>query len=262
MKTKEEMDELLKNVAVHCETEDESNQVLDLADKLGYKWRTGKSFKIVDNYQYYYEWTCYYILEGTFDRKTYFEREQFHVISAQEFIKMVNEENKMENKDIKTEVDINSLIPEGYEIDKENSTLECIKFKKKKLTYEDVANKLFSANKAYYLLGDKIESISPTDHSCYWGADNCTSEKQAMKLAATNKLLNVAKYLNKGWKPNWDNYEEYKWKINIIQGISIYCNQSFSSQESIVYFKTKELAQQAVEILGEDTIKLALSMDY
>lgn len=36
-------------------------------------------------------------------------------------------------------------IPEGYEIDKENSTFECIKFKpiKKDITYDDICNTLF-----------------------------------------------------------------------------------------------------------------------
>ena len=44
----------------------------------------------------------------------------------------------METKEIK----IN--IPKGYEIDKENSTFECIKFKSiKNITYEDCCKKLF-----------------------------------------------------------------------------------------------------------------------
>lgn len=45
----------------------------------------------------------------------------------------------METKEIKIQV------PDGYEIDKENSTFECIKLKpiNKFLTYEDVAKKMF-----------------------------------------------------------------------------------------------------------------------
>lgn len=262
MKTKEQMDELLKGVAVHCETEDESNQVLKLADKLGYRWSDGVLLESNNHYREHRSKTCYYLTLGRFGSLENVAGHGYKIISAKDFIKMVNEESKMETQEVKKEVDINSLIPEGYEIDKENSTLECIKFKKKKLTYEDVANKLFSYNKAYYLLGDKIESISPTYHSCYLGADNCTSVKQAMKLAAINKLLNVAKYLNKGWKPNWDDEKEYKWTIHNIERSGVYYCITSAIQESIVYFKTKELAQQAVEILGEDTIKLALSMDY
>lgn len=45
----------------------------------------------------------------------------------------------MKTKELKIQV------PEGYEIDKENSTFECIKFKhiKKDITYEDICNNLF-----------------------------------------------------------------------------------------------------------------------
>lgn len=56
----------------------------------------------------------------------------------------------METKEIK----IN--IPEGYEIDKENSTFECIKFKPKKdisnLTYEKVCRRLFPDGVRYLFL--------------------------------------------------------------------------------------------------------------
>ena len=48
--------------------------------------------------------------------------------------------NNMEIKNNQLTIDI----PEGYEIDKENSTFECIKFKpiKKYLTYKEIAEKL------------------------------------------------------------------------------------------------------------------------
>ena len=47
--------------------------------------------------------------------------------------------------------EIKITVPEGYEIDKENSTFECIKFKKKGLTYDDVAEKLFKNKKTYFI---------------------------------------------------------------------------------------------------------------
>ncbi len=46
----------------------------------------------------------------------------------------------METKELKIQV------PDGYEIDKENSTFECVKFKtiKKDITYDDICNNLFT----------------------------------------------------------------------------------------------------------------------
>lgn len=101
------------------------------------------------------------------------------------------ENNNMETKEIKINV------PEGYEIDKENSTFECIKFKpiKKELTYEDVAEELFSKNMFTSDINGKILWIS----SCGAKLDknNTTNRKQLERLFALNQLLNIAEYYNK-----------------------------------------------------------------
>ena len=88
-----------------------------------------------------------------------------------------------------------------------------------------------------------------------------TSQKQFEKVEAITKLLNVAAWLNGDWKPDWENIKEYKWYYNLNHkgGIIISNVQYYNS--NIVYFRTKELAEQAVQILGE-TILLALSTDY
>lgn len=156
----------------------------------------------------------------------------------------------METKEFKIQV------PEGYEIDKENSTFERIKFKpiKKAMTYDDVARELFKDKNRYI-----------TTFSCLKGGKDvtCTSSRQAEKLIAINKLMNVAKYLNGDWKPNWEEADEKKYFIYICP---IDCYTSVKSatihMSDIVYFKSEELAKQAIKILGEQTIKTALSTDW
>ena len=97
----------------------------------------------------------------------------------------------METKEVK----IN--IPEGYEIDKENSTFECIKFKpiKKYITYKDVCDNIFAKNYGYY--------ISPSGNICgtslkefAYDADNAPNKKQLERLLALNQLMNIAYYYN------------------------------------------------------------------
>lgn len=163
---------------------------------------------------------------------------------------------------MKEEKELKIQIPEGYEIDKENSTFECIKFKKKKLTYDDIAKELFHEKELSYInqFGEINTTTSLEGEESFKCLNNCTSQTQAEKLLAINKLMNVAKYLNNGWKPDWDNGNECKYYLCDNNSIKYSCCSYLHA--SVVYFKTKELAMQAVKILGEDTIKLALSTDY
>lgn len=151
-------------------------------------------------------------------------------------------------------------VPQGYEIDKENSTFEKIVFKKvkEKLTYEKVVEKLFKYEKHYYVDTDGSIGISAIGWRC---PNVAPTEHQLKRLLATNKLMNVAYYLNDGWEPDWNDNSQGK--------VFIYYNHSDKAFQTFidvgfncggVYFKSKKLAEQAVEILGEENIKLALGV--
>lgn len=98
----------------------------------------------------------------------------------------------METKELK----IN--IPEGYEIDKENSTLECIKFKpsKKYFTYKDICAKLFKKESPGYYV-DPNGSIQVTRAEAFiTDPINAPNKKQLERLLALNQLMNIAYYYN------------------------------------------------------------------
>lgn len=166
----------------------------------------------------------------------------------------------METKELKTKV------PDGYEIDKENSTFECIKFKpiKKYLTYEDVAKELFKGDKEFFAIDEYFILPANSNNRSIDANLNCTSQKQAKKLIAINKLLNVAKYLNGDWRPNWNDTDEEKYYIYLYDHYGdigvLYDNNYFNY--SLVYFNNRTLAQKAINILGEEAIKTALSTDW
>lgn len=118
------------------------------------------------------------------------------------------------------------------------------------LTYEDVVKELSAKGKVYNSLGETI---------------HCTSLKQSRKLLSINKLLNVAKLLNKhedgsNWEPDWTNVVS-KFYI-VIDGSEILIDDTEDFCSAPVYFRTEEIARQAVQILGEDTIRIALTTDY
>lgn len=102
----------------------------------------------------------------------------------------------METKELKIQV------PEGYEIDKENSTFECIRFKpiNKGITYEDVCNHIFNicnGDVGYYIgnIGN-IRKASGFSNEARRDKNNATSKKQLERLLALNQLLNIAEYYN------------------------------------------------------------------
>ena len=73
--------------------------------------------------------------------------------------------------------------------------------------------------------------------------------------------MNVAKYLNGDWEPNFTNRNQNKWYIyydfedlKLDTGICVYYRYL------VIYFKSKELALQAIEILGEEEVKKALGI--
>ena len=108
----------------------------------------------------------------------------------------------METKELKIQA------PEGYEIDKENSTLECIKFKpiKKYITYKDICNTLFTKEWGFFIStsGDIEEEM--LDYYVANEKNNATNRKQLEKVLALNQLLNIATYYNSRVKEPDDLY--------------------------------------------------------
>jgi hypothetical protein len=154
-------------------------------------------------------------------------------------------------------------IPEGYVFDKDNSTENVIRFKpiKKEITYQDVKNELFADTKKCYLECAGDICSSRTIKYCNINTIMATSKNQIEQLLALNKLMNVAKYLNGDWEPDFKNDNQHKYYISYDSdtkqlkiGFKQYMN------DGSVYFKSEELALQAIDILGEEEVKKALGI--
>ena len=94
--------------------------------------------------------------------------------------------NNMEIKNNQLTIDI----PEGMEIDLENSDLTkgIVKFKKKDITYDNI--------------------LQVTDYVKLRVSTYCID-----KILAISQLMNIAKYYNRDWKPDWSNIDKYKYSI-------------------------------------------------
>ena len=167
-----------------------------------------------------------------------------HDRGAFDVVNFIPETNMKENE-LKIE------IPKGKEIDWDESKKQNkIVLKDKQLTYEDVCNKLQDAI-------DITLFIEPSKRGHMFVAD----VYQLERITAKNMLANVAKYLNGEWKPWHDKsitsivvLMETKTGVSPCEVI----NGSCSSDCGSIWFKSKDLARQAIEILGEETVKLAL----
>ena len=148
--------------------------------------------------------------------------------------------NNMENN----QLTIN--IPEGYEIDKENSTFECIKFKpiKKYLTYKEIVEKL---NKDICFFIEEGIIHSDAHYAYDDNPDVANSYRQIEKILAINQLMNIAKYYNGDWKPDWSNSKENKFCIKFdYHKDRLYVDYNNSIGAGDVFFKNSEDARTVI----------------
>ena len=127
--------------------------------------------------------------------------------------------NNMENSQLTID------IPEGMEIDLENSNLAkgIVKFKKKYITYGDILQEC------------------PTNFSGLRVRNHCID-----KILAISKLMNIAKHYNGDWEPDWNNQDEYKYFIICNRG-TYKVDHGWTSICSNIYFKNKKDAQAVID---------------
>lgn len=145
----------------------------------------------------------------------------------------------METKEVKIQ------IPEGYEIDKVNSTPNYIKLKpiKKDVTYGDVCEKNFEDSGFYISSTGRIEEMA----SLSWNDDknNATNKEQLKRILALNQLLNITEYYNRLHpeqnrtqyyiiKNNKNGYDivEYEW-LQYVLGVVALFNRKEDAQAVI-----------------------------
>lgn len=126
------------------------------------------------------------------------------------------------------------------------------------ITYDDICKVLFLKKTTYWNYGNNIEE-GFTDYS-YNDINNCASKAQAKRLVAFNKLQNIAKYLNKGWKPDFTGSNPCTICKNRAGGYNFLTNGLH--QAGAIYFKTEELAKEAIRIMGEDSLNDLFSTDW
>ena len=163
---------------------------------------------------------------------------------AQIYYKQINNETMNKDSDnsniitptFNTNNSLNDLhieCPEGYSIDVEHSDLSkgIIKFKNDNITLEDI----YKDDNIDYAANLVILS----------------ENKLFNKLLCIARLIDIANYYNKGWKPDFNNKTTYKYVIqyNGIENKHTYYNVDYDVclNRCCVYFKNQEDAQAVID---------------
>ena len=159
---------------------------------------------------------------------------------AQIYYIQINDENMKKDSDnsniitptFNTDNSLNDLhieCPEGYSIDVEHSDLSkgIIKFKNDNITLED---------------------IYKDDNTDYAANLVILSENKLFnKLLCIARLIDIANYYNKGWKPDFGNDKEDKYYIAYSKKFNKYdITLSVLYKDNFLYFKNQEDAQAVI----------------
>lgn len=127
------------------------------------------------------------------------------------------------------------------------------------ITYDDILKKLYLNKYSYWVGNTKILSTIIGENS-YNDMNNCTSMAQAKRMVAFNKLMNIAKYLNGGWKPKFGCDNE-NWAI-VKDEESLVPRYNQITNDGSVYFKSKDLVLEAIRLMGEESLNELFSTDW
>ena len=144
----------------------------------------------------------------------------------------------METKEFKIQV------PEGYEIDRENSTFEKIVFKK----VDDLPK---SWEELEFIDGFFVSSLSDIAKI----GNNTTNDEnnknvfptkeEAEACLALAQLCQLRNRYNDGWKPDWKDDNQFKWCIDFFQDVVRKTAVLFVRRT--LTFKTRELRDKFLE---------------
>ena len=138
-------------------------------------------------------------------------------------------------------------IPEGYEIDKESSTFELIKFKQIENKFPTCWEDL-DVICGYYIDEDSVvveeESIRASKHN----QNIIPTKQEAYGLLEAIKLRQIRDRVNNGWKPDWTDGRS-KHCIEIYD--NDICTVSYLSTQRPLTFKTEEIRDKFLENFKE-----------
>jgi len=119
-----------------------------------------------------------------------------------------------------------------------------------KKSLDEIMRSLYYKKEAFFV--DMFGKVKSNQTTLYSDRNNCTSREHIDKWLSINDLLNVACFLNQNWQPDWENKSEKKYTFSVNgENVGV---QQVEAPMSIVYFPSEDLAQQAIDIIGNEKL--------
>lgn len=127
------------------------------------------------------------------------------------------------------------------------------------ITYNDILKEFYLDKTAYWFCDEDDIIEGKQGLVNYKDSVNCITPAQAKRCIAFNKLQNIAKYLNGNWKPDFGDSSK-KWYIfkDICYGVTF----NYTTNQGVVYFKNEDLANEAIRLMGKDSLNDLFSTDW
>ena len=144
----------------------------------------------------------------------------------------------METKEMKIQV------PDGYKIDRENSTFEKIVFKKIEEELPKSWEDLYEVGGWFVDFHSKVVT-SGSMRTADSVKNRFPTKEEAEACVALSQLCQLRDRYNDGWKPDWGDISEIKYNIEFFKG-EIKKEFHYTSKR-VLCFKTQELRDKFLE---------------
>ena len=249
----------LKNIAIHCETEEQAKLCCELADNLGWRWSNGDRY--VYNTKDWYKCkgnTCYYFYKGIYSSLDFFKEINCTIKPASWFLENFKTKDNMEEKETKK-----GTLAEMYACanDELKKVLES-KFSKDELgievklpnTWEEFCEKNpVKLCERYITNGISLDSESPEVRRPVKDRNINPSEQSAEAHLALMQLEQLRDCYRQGWFPNWDD-ESHKYAIHGLRNGYVY--HTVTTERHFLTFQSVDICYKFYENF-KDLIKIA-----
>lgn len=129
-------------------------------------------------------------------------------------------------------------------------------------SYDEIAIQQYLGKDIFFFDGFKVKNIKCHNMLLATQDNNARSEAQVRKQVAFSKLLNIANYLNDGWRPNFGEFLDPVYCIGRGKDGKVIPISCYAYNTGQVVFPSPYICKQAIRIMGKKSIHDLLNTEY